>query len=114
MRTIKRLGALTLAAMSLLTMALGSGMALAGDRTFFLPDAGAEEGYERYENDKVCFALDVPEEYEVTEPYDNVTMVADGDDFRLAAEYAWYTADESRFLRSAEDFAALSRRTRRC
>lgn len=107
MRTRKRLAALALAAMTLLTAALGSGMTLAGDRTFFLPEEETEEGYARYENTAVCFALDVPEEYEVTEPYENVTMIADGDDFRLAAEYAWYTADESRFIRSAEDFAAL-------
>ncbi len=107
MRMRKRPAALVLAAATLLTVALGSGMTRAGDRNFFLPEEETEEGYERYENTAVCFALDVPEEYEVTEPYENVAMIADGDDFRLSAEYAWYTAAEDHFIRSAEDFAAL-------
>ena len=106
----KRLGAWALAALMTACMVLGSGMVRDSGRGFFLPGlvpAEAEEGYEKYENDNVKFAMEVPEGYEVTEPYENVTMVTDGDDFRVSVEYAFTSADSAHFLQDAEDFADL-------
>lgn len=96
--------ALALAALMLAGMVLSGGFARTGDRSFFLPE---QEGYERYENTAVKFALDVPEDYELTEPYENVVLVSDGNDFRLSAEYTFTTADQAHFISSAEDFAAF-------
>ena len=103
----KRVLALALAAMMLATMALGSGFLSPVDRAALLSSRSAEDGYERYENDTVKFAMDVPEGYDVTEPYVNGVMISDGNDFRVAAEYAFTTADNARFIQSADDFAAF-------
>lgn len=66
---------------------------------------GAEKtNYARYTNENVCFALDYPEGYQVNEYIENGVFISDGDDFRIAAEYAYYTAGGS-FIYSAEDFA---------
>lgn len=110
MKVYKKLCALALAALTLAAMVLSCGMARDGGRGFFLPElesSDSEEGYERYENDAVKFALDVPEDYELTEPYENVTLVSDGDDFRVSAEYTFTTADQAHFLQCAADFASL-------
>ncbi len=110
MAASKRLCALALAVLTLAAMVLSSGMARDEGRNFFLPELEeleSEEGYERYENDAVKFALDVPEDYELTEPYENVTLVSDGDDFRVSAEYTFTTADQAHFLQCAADFASL-------
>ncbi len=106
----KRLGAWALAALMAACAVLSSGMARDSSRGFFLPGPAqteAEEGYEKYENDHVKFAMEVPEGYEVTEPYENVTLVTDGDDFRVSVEYAFASADNAHFIQSAADFAAL-------
>lgn len=62
--------------------------------------------YTAYSNDTVCFSLDYPEGYMVTEPEDNnVVITNDGDaDFQVSAEYAFYTTTNS-FIYSAKDFA---------
>lgn len=106
MTTRRRLLALALAAMMLAAMALGSGFLSPADRTI-LSSRSSGNGYEQYENDTVKFTMDVPAGYNVTEPYPNGVMIADGDDFVVAAEYAFTTADNTQFIQSADDFAAF-------
>ncbi len=103
----RRIFSLALAAMMLAAMALGSGYALPADRGALPSLRAGDDGYEQYENDTVLFAMDVPAGYDVTEPYVNGVFISDGDDFRVAAEYTFTTADNARFIQSADDFAAF-------
>lgn len=82
---------------------------------FFLVRGGKESVPEQKENDTeytsysnaaVCFSLDYPEGYMVTEPEDNNVLITnDGEaDFQVSAEYAFHTTTNS-FIYSAKDFA---------
>lgn len=62
------------------------------------------DGWSHYENGAVCFALDYPEGYSVTEPNENNVLISSGDDFRFSVEYTFSTVSNS-FVYSAEDFA---------
>lgn len=67
------------------------------------PQAAIE--YKNYANKETLFALDYPQDYDLSEPYVNGVLISDGSDFRAAAEYA-VTSASGTFLYSAADFAA--------
>ncbi len=73
---------------------------------FFIWNGKKELRYITYSNDTVCFSLDYPKGYMVTEPEDNNVLITnDGDaDFQISAEYVFYTTTNS-FIYSAKDFA---------
>lgn len=62
--------------------------------------------YTSYSNNTVCFSLDYPEGYTVTEPEDNNVLITNDSeaDFQVSAEYAFHTTTNS-FIYSAKDFA---------
>lgn len=70
-------------------------------------DAEKEEtNYVTYTNDTVCFSVEYPEGYMVTEPgTDNQVLITEGEeaDFQVSIEYAYYTAGDSAIY-SAADF----------
>ncbi len=114
MKARKRLTALALAALMLAAMALSAGAADVGGSNIFLPEgieltapSQTAEGYVLYENGDVLFSLEVPEEFEISEPFVNGVLVSSGEDFRLSAEYVFATADNAHFLYDAQDFADL-------
>lgn len=77
----------------------GGGSGLGGDRT----------EYGQYSNEEVCFSLDYPKEYEMTEPDTNNVLITDCEedgtvDFQVSVEYAYHTVSNSAIY-SAEDFA---------
>ena len=98
MKMPRRILALLLAALMVAAMALSSGAARA---------QSTEKGYQHYENDAVEFAMDVPEDFDISEPYDNAVFFSSGNDFRVSAEYTFYTADNVHFIQSAADFASF-------
>lgn len=63
----------------------------------------AETGYVNYINETVCFSVEYPEGYMVTETYANGVQITNGDVW-VAVEYAFQTVDGS-VIYSAEDFA---------
>lgn len=86
-----RLGAILLAAALLLAGA---------------PAYAAGGEYSTYVNENVCFTVDYPTGYGVSEPYDNVVFISDGDDFHFSVEYAYMTLDGVAIY-SAADFASM-------
>lgn len=70
-------------------------------------DAKKEEiNYVTYTNDTVCFSVEYPEGYMVTElGTDNQVLITEGEeaDFQVSIEYAYYTAGDSAIY-SAADF----------
>lgn len=61
--------------------------------------------YVPYVNDTVCFSVDYPEEYLVTETNVNSVLITEGEaaDFQVSIEYAYYTVGDSAIY-SAADF----------
>lgn len=58
----------------------------------------------RYENKAVCFALDYPEGFAVSEPYGNNVLISKESACIVAAEYAFQTT-KGCYIYSAKDFA---------
>lgn len=72
-------------------------------------DSGTMEDhteYVNYSNDAVCFSVDYPEGYMVTEPNINNVLITDGEnaDFQVSIEYAYSTVSDCAIY-SAADFA---------
>lgn len=62
-----------------------------------------ELSFERYENDRVMFAIDYPADFEFSEPNINNVVFGSGEQCRVAVEYTFMTPGNS-FIYSAEDF----------
>lgn len=70
------------------------------------PEQEAYTDFEEYENEEAGFSLEYPAEAAVEEPNPNNVLISQGDDFRLAVEFAAYTAGRC-LIYSAEDFAGM-------
>lgn len=66
-----------------------------------------DTNYVNYANNTVCFSVDYPEGYQVTEPNNNNVLITDGEnvDFQVSIEYAYHTTSNSAIY-SAKDFAS--------
>lgn len=66
-----------------------------------------DTNYVNYANNTVCFSVDYPEGYQVTEPNNNNVLITYGEnvDFQVSIEYAYHTASNSAIY-SAKDFAS--------
>lgn len=62
------------------------------------------EPFLRYENKEMCFFLDYPQSFTVSEPNGNNVVLSQGSDCIVAAEYAFKTTKNS-YIYSAKDFA---------
>lgn len=65
--------------------------------------------YESYYNEKVCFSVDYPQQYSLTESEKSKALITDGEkaDFQVEIQYA-YKAPSKAIIYSAEDFAQLA------
>lgn len=72
----------------------------------YASDTADDTNYVNYVNDTVCFSVDYPEGYMVTEPDSNNVLITDSNeaDFQVSIEYAYHTTSNSAIY-SAEDFA---------
>lgn len=79
---------------------------VSGPKHTSTPSAASDIGsLVNYTNNNVCFSLDYPSDYKLTEPADNNVLITDSDspDFQVSAEYAFHTVGSSAIY-SAEDF----------
>lgn len=65
------------------------------------------DGYTTYENTDVCFSVEYPVGYDVSEPYSNAVLITDGDGYSFAVEYVYQTLGAGAAVYSAADFAAM-------
>lgn len=73
-------------------------------RGFALENKQETTNFLRYENNVVCFTLDYPEGFTVSEPNVNNVMIRKGSACTVAAEYAFQTTSGC-YIYSAKDFA---------
>lgn len=83
----------------------GESKEAAGEETSVSKGTKNETQYDTYTNDTVLFSAEYPQNYTVTEPYDNMVVFTEGEeaDFQVVIEYAYHTAGDS-MIYSAEDF----------
>lgn len=76
------------------------------NHTNYVNDIADDTDYVNYTNDTVCFSVDYPMGYMVTEPDNNNVLITDSEeaDFQVSIEYAYYTVSNSAIY-SAADFA---------